>query len=59
MSATPASLEIALADRFEVALVLEDVGHLGDALDEHERAHLAERVVQRVQHREEEHATPR
>ncbi len=38
----------------EIALVLEDVGDLGDALDEHERAHLAERVVQRVKHGEEE-----
>ena len=55
MSATPASLAIAFADGLEVALVFEDVGDLGDALDEHERAHLAERVVQRVQHRQEEH----
>src|SRR4051812_42221548 len=45
-----------LADRLEVALLLEDVGDLGDALDEDERAHLAKRVVQRVQHAEEEHA---
>src|SRR3984957_2528835 len=43
-----------LADGFEVALVFEDVGDLGDPLDEHERAHLAKRVVQRVQHRQEE-----
>ena len=55
MSATPASPEMLLADGFEVALVFEDVGDLGDALDEHERAHLAKRVVQRVQHRQEEH----
>ena len=39
-----------------VALALEDVGDLGDPLDEHEAAQLAERVVQRVQHREEEDA---
>ena len=54
MSATPASFAIASRDVREVALAQEDVGDLADALDEDERAHLAERVVQRVQHREEE-----
>ena len=42
--------------RLERPLALEDVGHLGDALHEHERAQLAELVVQRVQHRQEEDA---
>ena len=38
-----------LARGAEVALALEHLGHLADPLDEHERAQLAERVVQRVQ----------
>ena len=45
-----------LGDDGEVALVLEDVGHLGDPLDEDEAAQFAERVVQGVQDREEEDA---
>ncbi len=47
------------ARRREVPLLREDVGHLGDALDEDEGAHLAERVVQRVEHAEEEHRRAR
>ena len=42
------------ADGFEVALTLKYFGHFTDALNEDERAHLAERVVQRMHHREEE-----
>ena len=54
MSATPASRPIASLHRLEAALAREDVGDLADPLDEHERAHLAERVVQGVQDGEEE-----
>src|SRR3954452_20142109 len=43
-----------LADGLEVALLRKDLRDLGDPLDEHERAHLAKRVVQRVQDRQEE-----
>ena len=39
--------------------MLEDLGDLGDPLDEDEAAQLAERVVERVQHREEEDAGAR
>ena len=45
-----------LGDDGEVALVLEDVGHLGDPLDEDEAAQFAERVVEGVEDREEEDA---
>ena len=50
---------IASLTGLEVALALEDVGDLADALDEDERAHLAERVVQGVQDGEEEDARAR
>src|SRR5262249_9386183 len=40
----------------EVALALEHLGDLADPLDEHERAQLAKRVVERMQHAEEERA---
>ncbi len=56
MSATPPSLEILLGDDGEVALVLEDVGHLADPLDEDEAAQFAERVVEGVEDGEEEDA---
>ena len=48
-----------LRDGAEVALAIEDVGDLRDALDEDERAHLAKRVVQGMQDAEEEHRRAR